>query len=335
MKENLNDFLWNIYEDGYNGSNLVINTNILTQGKDKVYCHESYAQELYNMFINPKHSYFISKDLMNGDIMLVKEFNHMHKYDVMVTLVNGITFTIDLNKEEKFINLYGYKTPEEFLEVIKVAPDLGGECYACCVDNKSGRYSLWEGHIVSLKKEFEEQIQNPTIAYNAKIKDINGGGFFVDIQGVEAYLPGSLAAANIVSDFNAMVGQNIIVMIENYVPKMNSYIVSHKKYIKYSLKNRIKELEVGKIYKGKITGTNLKIGIFVEIDNFFTVLIHSSKMSQQMLSKFTKNLYKAGEDIDVIIDQIEEKTNKIILRDPLYIEDDKTNKKDNQDLKIK
>ena len=333
MIEKIKNDFWQIYSGKYNGSNLIVNKSISTQGKDKVFCHEAYAQELYDKYINSDNSIFIRKDLNNGDIMLIKEFKHLKNNDVLVTLINGISFKADMSKEEKFINLYGFKTIEEFINVITAIPDLGGECYVSCQDNKSGRYSLWDGHIIALKREFEEQIKNPTTAYTAKIKGINGGGFFVDIQGVDAYLPGSLAAANIVDDFNAMVGQEIIVMVENYVPKMDSYIVSHKKYIKYSLKNRIQELKVGEIYKGKITGSNLKIGIFVEIDNFFTGLIHTSKMGKIMSNNFSKNKYKPGEIIEVIIDQIEEKTNKIILRDPLF--EETNDQQENKEIKIK
>ena len=311
------EFQFDIYSNGYNGANLIINSKIQTEGKDKVYCHEPYAQQLYNLYTSPSKSFFIKKDLLTGDIMLIKEFKHLKDYDVLVTLINGISFKIDLTKEDKFINLYGF-TPDQFINAIEITPNLDGECYACCLDNKSGRYSLWEGHLASLRKEFDKQIINPTTAYTAKINDINGGGFFVDIQGVDAYLPGSLAAANIVTDFNAMLGQEIIVMVENYVPKMRSYIVSHKKYIKYALASRIKELVVGNLYTGKITGSHPKIGIFVEIDGFFTGLIHPSKMGKKMEENYFLSNYKPGESIEVILDEIEDGTNKIMFRDPLW-----------------
>ena len=46
------DFDWTPYEDGWNGKSLRSNKRIkLTNKFDKVFCHETYAQDVYNMFM--------------------------------------------------------------------------------------------------------------------------------------------------------------------------------------------------------------------------------------------------------------------------------------------
>jgi ribosomal protein S1 len=75
------------------------------------------------------------------------------------------------------------------------------------------------------------QISNPKEAYIAKIYSRNEGGFFCKINGIECYMPGSLAAANKINNFDEMLGNEVIVMIEDFVKQTNIFIVSHKKYI--------------------------------------------------------------------------------------------------------
>jgi hypothetical protein len=49
VQEKPEDFDWSMYEDGWNGRSLKINKNVkVNNPKDKVYCHEAYAQEVYD-----------------------------------------------------------------------------------------------------------------------------------------------------------------------------------------------------------------------------------------------------------------------------------------------
>jgi small subunit ribosomal protein S1 len=72
-------------------------------------------------------------------------------------------------------------------------------------------------------------------------------------------------------------------------------------------------LSTEEVYKGTVTGT-AKYGIFVEFDEIFTGLLHSSKMTEAMKDKFNKNEFKAGEEISFWIREITA-DKKIILTD--------------------
>ena len=94
-----------------------------------------------------------------------------------------------------------------------------------------------------------EQIGHPNKAYTCTIKEANKGGFFVDILGVDAFMPGSLAAPNKIVDFQSYVGKEVIVMVEDFLKEMNSFIVSHKKYIDYMLPKKLDEIDFNKLKK--------------------------------------------------------------------------------------
>jgi small subunit ribosomal protein S1 len=177
---------------------------------------------------------------------------------------------------------------------------------------------LWQGYIKKIKEEFIEQIKNPTKAYTAKIVQVNKGGYFVEVQGLEAFMPGSLAAANKLADFKTLMGKEVIVMIEDFLPEMNSFIVSHKKYIEYVLPSKLKQLDLNSKFSGIITGCS-KYGIFVEFRSDaeessikFTGLLHISKMTDETKAKFESYGYAAGDSIEFYIGEIT-KDNRIIL----------------------
>ena len=58
-----------------------------------------------------------------------------------------------------------------------------------------------------------------------------------------------------------------------------------KKYIRHILPLKINELNKTTKYTGVVTGV-VKFGIFVEFDEIYTGLIHTSEMSDEHINKF-------------------------------------------------
>ena len=71
------------------------------------------------------------------------------------------------------------------------------------------------------------------------------------------------------------------------------------------------QYKVGKIVKGNITGIE-KYGIFVNLDNFYSGLIHISEMSNDFV-RDTNDYGDVGETIYVKIIDVDESTNHIKL----------------------
>lgn len=317
MSERLEEFQWELYEDGFKGGyRLQPNTKIkgLDQ-KTKVFSREPYAQEQFDLY-NQSISKSIKKDLSKGDCVAVVEISHIDKDKMTIELLGGLSVDIDLNREKRFIQIYGYQNPSEFANVL-ANPEIrknfvSSGFYAFVMESSpSLKISLWQGHIKKTKEDFMEQVYSPSKAYVAKVLSANRGGYFVEVQGVEAFMPGSLAAPNKIADFQTLVGKEVIVMIEDFLTEMNSFIVSHKKYIEHVLPKKISELNMNSIYSGTITGTS-KYGIFVEFGEIFTGLLHHSKMKEITAEKFKNREFKAGDTIEFYLGEIT-RDNRIIL----------------------
>lgn len=312
----IEEFDWSMYTDGYTGSNrLIPNRSLKTVEADKCFSREPYAQELLNIFTGHK-SDVVKKDLNPGDVVKIADIYNIHGTMIDIELVGGLTVTVDLMREKKFLQVYGYITPEEFLSVIKdktiLKEFIGRGLNAYVLEaTPSVKISLWQGHLKAVRDEFMEEIKNPSKAYTAKIMEANKGGFFVEVQGIDAFMPGSLAAPNKIIDFQSYLGKEIIVMVEDFLKEMNSFIVSHKKYLSHILPSKIQSLDLSLKYKGIVTGCS-KYGIFVEFGEIFTALLHVSKMTAEIKEKFLAREVLAGDEIEFYISEIT-KDNRIIL----------------------
>lgn len=312
----IEQFNWDDVGSYKGGNRLIPNERIKGQDKNtKCFSYEPYAQELFNL-LTGKDSRTIKKDLDPGEyIKIIDMFNSKEGF-VVIELDGGLHVDIDLNHEKKFIQLYGFSKTIEFAEALK-NPNykkqfLEQTMYGCVIEAEPNiRISLWQGYTKMIKDEFMEEIKSPTKAFEAIVKECNKGGYFVEVQGVDAFMPGSLAAANKIADFRTLIGKKVIVMIEDFIPDMNSFIVSHKKYIEHILPSKLQELDLKAQFSGNITGTS-KYGIFIEFGDIFTGLLHISKMTEETLNNFKKRLYKSGYTIDFYINEVT-KDNRIIL----------------------
>lgn len=315
-EQGFSDFNWKKYED-WKGSGLKVNSEIKGQGeKEKVYCHEHYAQNLFDLY-KSQSGKFIRKDLERGDVVPIMEIPSITEDGRMVIeILGGLTMDVDLRREKRFVQLFGFETIDQFIEALdtpeKRESFVAQGLTAFVIESSpSVKISLWQGYIKKIKEEFMQEIENPSKAYVAKVIEANRGGFFVEVQGVDAFMPGSLAAPNKIMDFQSYVGREVIVMIEDYLHDMNSFIVSHKKYIDHILPRKIAELSLEEKYEGSVTGAS-KYGIFVEFGEIFTGLLHRSKMKPETYAKFKAREYKPADKIDFYIGEVT-KDRRIIL----------------------
>lgn len=317
MLNNPNEFDWSLYDSGYTGgTKLTPNKSIKgSSSKNKCYSREPYAQKLFDIYTH-KNQPIVQKDLNKGDTVPIIDIFNFNKQFIDIELLGGLSVTVDLMREKRFIQLFGYNTPEEFTyalrdrEIVKEFLKSGLTAYIT-ESHPTVKISLWQGHLKAVRNEFMDQILNPTKAYTAKVVEANRGGFFVEVQGLDAFMPGSLAAPNKIEDFQSYIGKEIVVMIEDFLKDMNSFIVSHKKYLAHIIPIKIQELDLMKKYTGTVTGCS-RYGIFIEFEEFFTGLLHTSKMDEITKAAFVKFEYKAGDEIEFFISEIS-KDNRIIL----------------------
>jgi len=311
------NFDWSIYDNGFVGPiKLTKNPKIKgTSNLAKCYSREPYAQDLFNIYTG-KDFKMVKKDLAKGDCARVIRILNVSKNSMEIEIEGGLEVVIDLKREKRFTEMFGYATIEEFTNAISSKEArtqfIEQNILAFIVESSpSIKISLWQGYIQTIKSEFMEQINNPTKAYTCFIKEANKGGFFVDIMGVDAFMPGSLAAPNKIVDFQSYVGKEVIVMVEDFLKEMNSFIVSHKKYIDYILPQKLSQIDFNKKYTGIVTGTS-KYGIFVEFEEFFTALLHTSKMKDDTKILFEDRKILPNDTIEFYISEVN-RDNRIIL----------------------
>ena len=292
VKEETETFNWDL------PSGFVVNKKIQTPSHIKIYSHEGYASALYFLYCgtNPQVLDF-SKDLEDGKIYKFR-ISSMTEDNAFGYTSSGQTIFIDLKKERKDaarLNIQGidFKVSAEYEAIVR---EISGTYYG----------SVVECYVQGLKVEFFAQIKEASVAYPAKVEAINKGGFLVDISGVKCFLPGSLAAANKITNFETYLGKTIYVMIDGYVAQKDIFVVSYKKYLSKIMGQKIQELDLTKKYKGCVTGSS-PFGLFVEWEDVYTGLIHKTEFEDQVVQGFN-----SGDEIEFYVKEVKE-DNKLTL----------------------
>jgi ribosomal protein S1 len=210
------------------------------------------------------------------------------------------SISIKLNKERDFLKMLSITT-EQFLESISS----NNTYHVKIISVDSGlRGSFYEAQKDILRNEFFDQLKNhPTKVYDAKVVEKNRGGYFVNIHGVQAFLPGSLASANKIINFEAFLGKTISVMLDSYINESDTFIVSNKRYIEHIMPSLIDALDMSVSYEGIITGC-IQSGIFVEFNEIMTGLLSQADMDQETLKLFKNGQIRPGDRINVWVRDI-------------------------------
>jgi len=295
--QNAEDFNWEIQ----NGRKL--NTRLKRiPGGSKIYCHESYAQEALDIYNGYFHENLgngdFNKDLIDGNVYPCKIIS-ITETEALAQTSSGQTIYIDLKKERK---------DADKLRISEISFN-PGDMLQARIRKSGGVYvgSVVECYIHSLRLELFEQIKKESSAYVIKIESINKGGYIADLSGIKCFLPGSLAAANRITDFESYIGKELHVMIEGYVEAKDIFIVSYKKYINRIMQSKIQELDLTKKYRGYVTGTS-EFGVFVEWEEIYTGLIHKTEFNEDN----TISAIHPGDEIEFYVKEIKD-NNRLTL----------------------
>lgn len=295
-KINLEEFDWNITGRSH------INTSVPTPTGIRLYSHEPYAKSMLAVYLgnySPESATTsMTKDLKDGETYDCQVVSITEK-SVIAQTFTGQSIFIDIVKEKKDAQRLGiggmdFVIGQTIKTTIRV---IGGNYYGSVVDNLIG----------NLRIELFAQIKEETSAYKVRVESVNKGGYIVDLSGIKCFLPGSLAAANKITDFDSYLGKEIYVMIEGYVETKDMFVVSYKKYLNKIIDSKIQELDLTKKYSGQVTGTS-EFGVFVEWEDVYTGLIHKTEFENGLeIDKF-----QPGDTVEFYIKEIKDK-NRLTL----------------------
>lgn len=226
-----------------------------------------------------------------------------------ITVIKGGTAIIDINyTEEAYLELS--KEDSRYLDYIVE----GSEITVKIINdpNKKGYIQVSFSAAVE-KMKYDEIFSSigKNVAFAGYVDSLLPGGYLVKIDGIDTFMPGSLAGVNKLHDFNVLLGQEVLVKAVNF--ERNNIVVSHRDYLRTLIPGKIEQLreETGKLLTGMVTGTT-KYGVFCEFNDCLTGMILSSDLSDEFKERHSNNNIKAGESINFYIKEIVS-TKKIIL----------------------
>jgi ribosomal protein S1 len=249
---------------------------------------------------------------------LLKKYGHIEDYEDVAEAPNSfgneiITGEIiAMFKDHALIDIGGGKytascnldkESSDIVEQLKVGMSLG-----VFVKSKgNGEYiaSISDAMKIENENEIKNSIGDKTVAFRGKIKELIHGGYWVNISGVTCFMPGSLAGLNKITDFESLVGKEMIFMPINYSNEKNTVIVSHREYLKTLIPSAIENLKsnMKEMVTGIVTGTT-KFGIFAEFNTCLTGLMPKESLDEGTLSKFESRSIKPGDTISFWVNNI-------------------------------
>lgn len=259
--------------------------------KTKVYCKEQYAQEYFDKYRRRGDvSKAVSKDINVGESVNVTAVSYNLETGLVTCEGVGCGVPVIVPMQEFIYDVLKITSDDVFSVIVTKADN--GAYVGTCKDPAKYREEIIDA---SRNNKW----------FDVKITGLIRGGYRALYKGtIECFIPGSHAAANIITDFDSLIGQTLPVMVDNFDWSSRMYVVSYKKYVRHSMHERVNDLKFGHKYTGRLTSDPTEYGIFVEFENYYTGLIH--RMDFQNYEEACSK-YKAGDVVDVYVKNVTEK----------------------------
>jgi small subunit ribosomal protein S1 len=271
----------------------------------KLYCTEPYAKEAAKLY---------DQDFSERSRVIDVRLNKSYEGTVSSIDVEWCRINIGA-RDDVYIDMA--KESEEYKELLKVGEKVNVQIIESS-GSKQKKYilgSIEAGFKRAIFDEILDSVENSKTAYNATVKSlIPGGGYIVEIQGIECFMPGSLAGINKLHDFESILDTEMYVVPMNYSPERGTIVVSHREYLKAMIPTKIAEIqeyENGVVVRGIVTGS-AKFGVFCEFNECLTGMIHINDLDEETTQRHRSRDVKPGEEIEFFIKKIISE-NKITL----------------------
>ena len=137
------------------------------------------------------------------------------------------------------------------------------------------------------------------------------GGLLVDIDGVEAFLPGSQVDVSPVRDLTVYIGQTFEFKVIKISNERKNIIVSRRELIEGTMAEKRAELlaslQKGEVRKGRVKNIT-DFGAFIDLDG----LLHITDMSWGRI-KHPSEMLKVGQELEVMVLDVDREKERISL----------------------
>ena len=161
--------------------------------------------------------------------------------------------------------------------------------------------------------DIEEAYKND-VPITGKIIDKTKGGLTVNINGVEAFLPGSQIDSRPIRGLDSYIGQDIEAKIIKFSRKRNNIVLSRKVITDVAINEQkaetLNKIDIGYVVEGTIKNLT-EYGAFVDIGGI-DGLLHVTDMSWGRLQNPADN-FKVGEHLQVKVLKLDREKEKVSL----------------------
>lgn len=204
---------------------------------------------------------------------------------------------------EEFIDIEKFKVGDEVELFLESPEDVDGNIQV----SRRKVYFLRTWDRLMSKYESGEQIEG---RITRRIK----GGFVVDLDGVDAFLPGSQVDVKPIRDFDAFVNKGLNLKIVKVNAQRKNIVVSRRAIIEKELESKrsdiLKTLEKGQVRRGVVKNIT-DFGVFIDLGGV-DGLLHITDLSWGRVNH-PSELVKLDEEIDVMILDFDENKSRISL----------------------
>jgi len=146
------------------------------------------------------------------------------------------------------------------------------------------------------------------------IKRRTKGGFVCDIQGIEAFLPGSQIDVKPVRDFDAFVGKKMDFKVVKVNQQFDNVVVSHKILIEKDLEKQrqeiLKNLEKGQVLEGTVKNMT-NFGVFIDLGGV-DGLLHITDISWGRIND-PREMLDLDQKLNIVVLDFDEEKKRISL----------------------
>lgn len=159
-----------------------------------------------------------------------------------------------------------------------------------------------------------EEAFNQELPVTGKITDKTKGGLLVDLNGIEAFLPGSQIDSRPIRSLDSYIGQDIEAKVIKFSRRRNNIVLSRKVITDVAINEQkektLSTIDVGHIVEGTIKNLT-EYGAFVDIGGI-DGLLHVTDMSWGRIQNPADH-FKVGDNVQVKVLKLDREKEKISL----------------------
>lgn len=272
------------------------NVHVKTPSNVKIYSREPYAQELFDLM----HQFQLGLTEVFNVVIGENHTGTVYSVDqewASIDIGHREMVYIDMSRESQVSK--NKLIPGEKIDV-EIVADRGSNSRGFIVG------SVEAGIKAAALKEMLKSAEEGNTAYIGTVTGmIPNGGYFVNVQGIDCFMPGSLAGINKLANFESVLNTQMYVVPMSYSPERGTVIVSHRKYLQALIPGKVEELKntMGETKTGNVTGS-AKYGVFVEFDGCLTGMIHANDLNVEFAKKHKSREINPGDEITFMVKEI-------------------------------